>query len=97
MDYARGDAKAYARENMTGIWAAALMPFTENLRMDEDGFRRNVQHWTEDLGIEGLFVSGKQGEFFSMTVDERKRSFEIGRRGDPGTGPDDHVVFRPER
>ncbi|MAG04760.1 MAG: dihydrodipicolinate synthase family protein [Acidimicrobiaceae bacterium] len=86
MDYARGDAKAYARENMTGIWAAALMPFTENLRMDEDGFRRNVQHWTEDLGIEGLFVSGKQGEFFSMTVDERKRSFELAVEATRGRG-----------
>ena len=86
MDYARGDAKAYARENMTGIWAAALMPFTETLRMDEDGFRRNVQHWTEDLGIEGLFVSGKQGEFFSMTVDERKRSFELAVEATRGRG-----------
>ena len=86
MDYARGDAKAYARENMTGIWAAALMPFTENLRMDEDGFHRNVQHWTEDLGIEGLFVSGKQGEFFSMTVDERKRSFELAVEATRGRG-----------
>lgn len=86
MNYARGDAKAYARENMTGIWAAALMPFTENLCMDEDGFRRNVQHWTEDLGIEGLFVSGKQGEFFSMTVDERKRSFELAVEATRGRG-----------
>ncbi|MBS1265293.1 MAG: 4-hydroxy-tetrahydrodipicolinate synthase [Acidimicrobiaceae bacterium] len=86
MNYARGDAKTYARENMTGIWAAALMPFTENLRMDEDGFRRNVQHWTEDLGIEGLFVSGKQGEFFSMTVDERKRSFELAVEATRGRG-----------
>lgn len=86
MNYARGDAKAYAREYMTGIWAAALMPFTENLRMDEDGFRRNVQHWTEDLGIEGLFVSGKQGEFFSMTVDERKRSFELAVEATRGRG-----------
>jgi len=77
MNYDKRDAKAYARENMTGIWAAALMPFTEDLRIDEDGFRQNIQHWTEDLGIEGLFITGKQGEFFSMTVSERKRSFEL--------------------
>ena len=77
MKYSRSDAKAYAKANMTGIWAAALMPFTEDLRLDEDGFRENVRHWTQDLGIEGLFISGKQGEFFSMTVDERKRTFEL--------------------
>ena len=74
---AKDQAKDHARATMTGIWAAALMPFTHDLRLDEDGFRENVRHWTEDLGIEGLFVSGKQGEFFSMSVEERKRSFEL--------------------
>ncbi len=77
MKYTRGDAKAYARANLRGIWAAALMPFTDDLTLDEDGFRHNVGHWTEDLGIAGLFVSGKQGEFFSMSVEERKRSLEL--------------------
>ena len=77
MHYRKSDAKTYAMANMKGIWAAALMPFTEDLRIDEDGFRENVRHWTQDLGIEGLFITGKQGEFFSMTVDERKRSFDL--------------------
>lgn len=77
MRYARADAKDYARANLTGIWAAALMPFTDDLRLDEDGFRANVDHWTEDLGIAGLFVSGKQGEFFSLSLEERKRSLEL--------------------
>lgn len=77
MHYSKSDAKTYAMANMKGIWAAALMPFTEDLRIDEDGFRENVRHWTQDLGIEGLFITGKQGEFFSMTVEERKRSFDL--------------------
>ncbi|RYE85346.1 MAG: dihydrodipicolinate synthase family protein, partial [Hyphomicrobiales bacterium] len=76
MKYARKDAKAYTRANMKGIWAAALTPFTQSLAIDEDGFRENVRHWTDDLGIDGLFIAGKQGEFFSMSVEERKRSFE---------------------
>ena len=86
MNYDRSNAKAYARQNMKGIWAAALMPFTEDLRIDEDGFHQNVLHWTEDLGIEGLFISGKQGEFFSMTVSERKRSFELAVEATRGRG-----------
>jgi 4-hydroxy-tetrahydrodipicolinate synthase len=77
MSYSKSDAKAHARANLNGIWAAALMPFTEDLRLDEDGFRENVRHWTHDLGIEGLFIAGKQGEFFSMSLEERKRSFEL--------------------
>ena len=77
MKYTRSNAKAYAQENMKGIWAAAYMPFTKDGQIDEDGFRSNVDHWTTELGIEGLFVSGKRGEFFSMSVDERKRTFEL--------------------
>ena len=77
MKYSRKDAKAHAKTHMTGIWAAALMPFTPSLALDEDGFRSNIDHWIEDLGIDGFFIAGKQGEFFSMSLDERKRCFDI--------------------
>jgi 4-hydroxy-tetrahydrodipicolinate synthase len=71
-------AKEFAQEALRGIWCAALMPFRpDDLAVDEDGFRRNLGHWFGDLGIDGVFVSGKQGEFFSMSVAERKRSFEV--------------------
>jgi 4-hydroxy-tetrahydrodipicolinate synthase len=75
--YRRNDAKAYAREHMKGIWAAALTPFSPDRSIDEAGFRRNMRHWARDLGIDGVFIAGKQGEFFSMSVAERKRTFEI--------------------
>src|SRR5437870_1900651 len=77
MKYRRNDAKDYARAHMTGIWAASLMPFSPDLSIDEAGWRRNLRHWVDELGIDGVFVSGKQGEFFSMSVAERKRTFEI--------------------
>jgi 4-hydroxy-tetrahydrodipicolinate synthase len=77
MKYRKDDAKAYSRAHMKGIWAAALTPFTPDLAIDEEGFRSNIRHWTRDLGIEGLFVCGKQGEFFAMSVPERKRTFDI--------------------
>lgn len=77
MKYSKKDAKAYARAHMKGIWAAALMPFRSDLSIDEDGFRKNIAHWTGELGIDGLFIAGKQGEFFSMSLEERKRSLEI--------------------
>jgi 4-hydroxy-tetrahydrodipicolinate synthase len=62
---------------LKGIWAAALMPFNEDLSINEEGLRRNLRHWVDDLGIDGVFVAGKQSEFFSMSISERKRSFEI--------------------
>src|SRR6266481_3829447 len=77
MNYRRRDAKDYAREHFKGIWAAALTPFAPDLAVDEAGLRKNLRHWIDDLGIDGVFVCGKQGEFFSMSVAERKRSFDI--------------------
>lgn len=86
MKHSRKDAKAYARAHMKGIWAAALTPFTAKHAIDEDGFRQNIRHWTEDLGIDGLFIAGKQGEFFSMSIEERKRSFELAVEATAGRG-----------
>jgi 4-hydroxy-tetrahydrodipicolinate synthase len=75
--YSRADAKAYARAHLRGIWAAALTPFQANLSLDEAGFQANLRHWTTKLGIDGVFIGGKQGEFFSMSVPERKRLFDL--------------------
>jgi 4-hydroxy-tetrahydrodipicolinate synthase len=77
MSYDKTQAKDHARRHMKGIWAAALTPFRPDLSLDEDGLRRNVRHWVDDLGIAGLFIAGKQGEFFAMSVAERKRTFEL--------------------
>lgn len=71
------DAKIFARGNLKGIWAAALNPFRADGSFDEAGFQRNIDHWIGKLGIDGLFISGKQGEFFAMSAAERKRSFEV--------------------
>lgn len=77
MRYSKGESKDHAREHLRGIWAATLTPFAQDLSVDEAGWRANVRHWYRDLGIRGLFVNGKQGEFSSMTIAERKRAAEI--------------------
>ncbi|WP_390913484.1 dihydrodipicolinate synthase family protein [Pseudosulfitobacter sp. SM2401] len=77
MKYLKSEAKEYARENMRGIWAAALNPFDQDGAFNEAGLRRNIRHWIDDLDIAGLFIAGKQGEFFSMSLDERKRNMDI--------------------
>ncbi|OGA60498.1 MAG: dihydrodipicolinate synthase family protein [Betaproteobacteria bacterium RIFCSPLOWO2_12_FULL_65_14] len=84
MKHRRQDAKAYARERLRGIWAATLTPFTADLRLDEAGWRRNLRHWVHELGIAGLFVNGKQGEFYALTVEERKRAAELAVAGGAG-------------
>ncbi|MBV6656855.1 MAG: dihydrodipicolinate synthase family protein [Devosiaceae bacterium] len=77
MKYQRADSMDYAHEKLAGIWAAATQPFLPgSLALDEAGFRSNLRHWVDDLKIDGFFVGGKQGEFFSMSVDERKAVFD---------------------
>lgn len=78
MKYSKADAKAYAREHFRGVWAATMTAFRAgDLAFDEPGMRANLRHWIGDLALDGLFVTGKQGEYFSMSVPERKRSFEL--------------------
>jgi 4-hydroxy-tetrahydrodipicolinate synthase len=77
MKYKKNEAKEYSREHMRGIWAAALNPMLPDFSIDEAGIRANIKHWVEDLGIEGLFIAGKQGEFFALSLEERKRNFDI--------------------
>jgi 4-hydroxy-tetrahydrodipicolinate synthase len=86
MQYRKDEAKEYSRRHMRGIWAAAATPFApEHGGIDEAGLRRNIRHWIDDLKIEGLFIAGKQGEFFSMSLAERKRTFEIAAEEAKGT------------
>ena len=75
--YSKREAKAYAREHFRGVWAATMTAFGSDLAFDEAGFQANLEHWIGTLKLGGLFVTGKQGEYFSMSVEERKRSFEI--------------------
>ena len=77
MKYAKKDANAWSREHFRGVWAATATPFKSDLSLDETGFRSNMKYWVETLKLGGLFVCGKQGEFFSMSVPERKRTFEV--------------------
>ncbi|PID35877.1 MAG: dihydrodipicolinate synthase family protein [Rhodobacterales bacterium] len=77
MQYEKHEAKAYARETMRGIWAAALNPFNDDLSFNEAGLRRNIRHWIDDLNIQGLFIAGKQGEFWAMSLEERKRNMSV--------------------
>lgn len=77
MKYRAENARAYAQDHLKGVWAAAPTPFTSTLDLDEAGLRRNLRHWLVNLEIAGLFICGKQGEFFSMSVAERKRVCEI--------------------
>jgi 4-hydroxy-tetrahydrodipicolinate synthase len=70
--YRKSEAREFARAHLRGIWAATPTPFLPDLSLDVGGFHRNLRHWSDALLVDGFFVGGKQGEFFSMSIAERK-------------------------
>jgi 4-hydroxy-tetrahydrodipicolinate synthase len=66
-------AKQLAREKVRGLWIAMPTPFTEDGELDEAGIERSIQHYVESLGVDGIYCGGVMGEFWALTVEERKR------------------------
>lgn len=77
MNYKKSEAKEYTRERMKGIWAAIPCAFTEEGEMDEEAVRRNMRFYIDELKIDGFFCGGLISEFWSLTMDERRRLQEI--------------------
>jgi 4-hydroxy-tetrahydrodipicolinate synthase len=56
---------------------ALVTPFDAMGRIDEAGFRQNIELCI-GYGMTGLLVAGCTGEFWSMTTEERVATFKIG-------------------
>ena len=74
--YGKGQAKSWARENMHGHWTTTITPFLPDGELDEDGIAEFVRHILK-LGTQGIGITWLTGEFWSLTVEERKRVAEI--------------------
>jgi 4-hydroxy-tetrahydrodipicolinate synthase len=71
-------AKALAREKVKGLWIAIPTPFTAGgVRVDEDMLAASVEHYIDGLSVDGIFCGGVMGEFWALSLDERKRVHEL--------------------
>jgi 4-hydroxy-tetrahydrodipicolinate synthase len=71
---APSSAKALAREKVRGLWIAIPTPFTADGRsLDEDALAASVEHYIDGLRVDGIFCGGVMGEFWALSLDERKR------------------------
>jgi 4-hydroxy-tetrahydrodipicolinate synthase len=71
-------AKALAREKVKGLWIAIPTPFTPDGRhVDEDALAASVEHYITGLLVDGIFCGGVMGEFWALSLDERKRVHEL--------------------
>lgn len=76
MKYSKTEAKSWARKNMVGHWTTMVTPFTPDDKIDEAGLRKNIEYVLK-LGTEGLGFTWSYGEFWALTLEERKRIAEI--------------------
>lgn len=65
------DSHAFRIED-GGIWAAIHTPFRTDGSLDLEGIRHNVSIYTQTLGLRGVFFCGLMGEYWSLTLAERK-------------------------
>jgi 4-hydroxy-tetrahydrodipicolinate synthase len=67
------DSKAFARETVHGLWIAIPTPFTADGVLDDDTLATSVEHYIAKLEVDGIFCGGVMGEFWALTMEERKR------------------------
>lgn len=60
----------------SGYWSAAITPFTADGALDEVALRRVVDRSVRQ-GAHGICVNGSTGEWFSQTLEERRKVAEV--------------------
>lgn len=62
--------------NFEGTYVAMVTPFTSDEKIDEEGFRSNINYLI-DSGVNGLLAAGTTGESATLTHDEHKEVIKI--------------------
>jgi 4-hydroxy-tetrahydrodipicolinate synthase len=75
--FARGEAKAAARELLRGSVAALCLPVDARGDIDEAGLRHDIRHCIDVLGSSGLCINGDFQHYWLLTDEQRRRVAEI--------------------
>jgi 4-hydroxy-tetrahydrodipicolinate synthase len=71
-------AKRLARERVKGLWIAIPTPFTsDGARVNEDALAAAIEHYVDALKVDGIFCGGVMGEFWALSLEERRRVHEL--------------------
>lgn len=74
--YNKKESKEWAREFLTGQWSTLVTPFDDRGEIDEQGLRFNIDY-IKSLGSNGAGCSWGMGEFWSLSINERKKLMDI--------------------
>src|ERR1700759_4757063 len=84
------EARAWARSALRGIGDSLYTPFcgTDGDDIDWNAYRTLVRHCVGDLGHPMLWRTSGLAEFWSLTLDERKRLLEVAIEEARAVNPD---------
>ncbi len=77
MKYTRSEAKSWVKKSLRGYIGVTTTPMMKNGEIDEAGLRHNVDFLLDLPGVKGLYMNSIYQEFWTMTLDERKRVADI--------------------
>ena len=60
-----------------GVIPASLMPFKENLEIDEAAYRSHLRELALVDGISAITINGHAAEVHALTLSEQERSLEL--------------------
>jgi len=63
--------------DLKGVITPVVTVFKDNEDIDESGFK-SIINYLIDHGVHGIFISGGQGEGYSLSFDEKMRLLDIG-------------------
>jgi dihydrodipicolinate synthase/N-acetylneuraminate lyase len=75
--FARGEAKAAAKELLRGTVTALCLPVDEHGDIDEAGLRHDIRHCIDVLGATGLYINGNFQHYWLLTTQQRRAVLEI--------------------
>ncbi|MFV0440236.1 MAG: 4-hydroxy-tetrahydrodipicolinate synthase [Lachnospirales bacterium] len=73
-------------KDIKGIIPPIVTPVTSDEKIDEKGLI-NLINYVIDGGVHGVFILGSNGEFFSISFEEKLRAIEIGAKAVNGRVP----------
>lgn len=73
MKYSRSTARQWTRENITGYLVCTTTVLDSDQELDIAGMKANVERFLALPGVEGLYIGSLYQEFWTLTLDERKR------------------------
>ncbi|MFP8890576.1 dihydrodipicolinate synthase family protein [Natrialbaceae archaeon A-CW2] len=73
------------KPEVAGVIPAALVPFTDDQAIHEEGYCKHIGELAAHNGVDGILCNGHAGEIYALRPDERERIVELAVKAAPNT------------